>query len=98
MPLVRLLEGGGGSVKGSGRKGATVGEPVFAEPRFRIIADAMGMVPIASAALGAVAGFPAGRLVASHFAVMVKDTSQVMVGGPALVERALGVSLSYNFV
>lgn len=94
VPLVRLLEGGGGSVKGSGRKGATVGEPVFAEPRFRIIADAMGMVPIASAALGAVAGFPAGRLVASHFAVMVKDTSQVMVGGPALVERALGVSLS----
>ncbi len=94
VPLVRLLEGGGGSVKGSNRKGGTVGEPVFAEPRFKIIADAMGQVPVASAAMGAVAGFPAGRLVASHFSVMVRGTAQVMVGGPALVERALGVSLS----
>ena len=47
--------------------------------------------PIASAALGAVAGFPAGRLVASHFAVMTRHTAQVLIGGPALVERALGV-------
>lgn len=94
VPLVRLLEGGGGSVRGSGRKGGTVGEPVYAEPRFRIIADALGQVPIASAALGAVAGFPAGRLVASHFAVMTRHTAQVLIGGPALVERALGVRLS----
>jgi acetyl-CoA carboxylase carboxyltransferase component len=94
VPLVRLLEGGGGSVKGSGRKGGTVGEPVYTEPRFKIIADAMGQVPIASGAMGAVAGFPAGRLVASHFSVMTRYTSQVLIGGPALVERALGVKLS----
>jgi acetyl-CoA carboxylase carboxyltransferase component len=94
VPLVRLLEGGGGSVRGSARKGGTVGEPVFTEPRFKIIADAMGQVPIASAALGAVAGFPAGRLVASHFAVMTRHTAQVLIGGPALVERALGVRLT----
>jgi len=90
IPLVRLLEGGGGSVRGAGRKGGTTGEPVFAEPRFKIIADAMGHIPVASAALGAVAGFPAGRLVASHFSVMTRSTAQVMVGGPALVERAIG--------
>ena len=54
-PLVRLLEGGGGSVKGSGKQGGTVGEPVFSEPRFKIISDSMGQIPIASAALGAVA-------------------------------------------
>ncbi|MEM8767813.1 MAG: carboxyl transferase domain-containing protein [Pseudomonadota bacterium] len=94
VPLVRLLEGGGGSVKGSGRKGGTVGEPVYTEPRFKIIADAMGQVPVASAALGAVAGFPAGRLVASHFSVMTRYTSQILIGGPALVERALGVRMS----
>jgi acetyl-CoA carboxylase carboxyltransferase component len=98
VPLIRLLEGGGGSVRGSGRRhpraGGTVGEPVYAEPRFRIIADALGQVPVASAALGAVAGFPAGRLVASHFSVMTRHTAQVLIGGPALVERALGVRLS----
>ena len=94
VPLVRLLEGGGGSVKGSGKPGTNWGEPVFQEPRFRIIADAMGQVPVVSAALGAVAGFPAGRLVASHFSVMTRDTAQVMTGGPALVERALGTKLT----
>ncbi len=94
VPLVRMLEGGGGSVKGSGRKGGTVGQPVFSEPRFKIIADAMGEVPIASGAMGAVAGFPAGRLVASHFAVMTRHTAQVLIGGPALVTRALGVKMT----
>lgn len=94
VPLVRMLEGGGGSVKGAGKKGGTVGEPVFTEPRFKIIADAMSQVPVASGAMGAVAGFPAGRLVASHFAVMTKHTAQVLIGGPALVERALGVSMT----
>ena len=94
VPLVRMLEGGGGSVKGSGKKGGTVGEPVFTEPRFKIIADALAEVPVASGAMGAVAGFPAGRLVASHFSVMTRHTAQVLIGGPALVERALGVRMS----
>ncbi|MCY4566194.1 MAG: propionyl-CoA carboxylase [Gammaproteobacteria bacterium] len=94
VPLVRMLEGGGGSVKGAGKKGGTVGQPVFTEPRFKIIADAMGEVPIASGAMGAVAGFPAGRLVASHFAVMTRHTAQVLIGGPALVTRALGVKMT----
>ncbi len=94
VPLIRMLEGGGDSVKGSAKKGGTVGEPVFTEPRFKIIADAMSEVPVVSGAMGAVAGFPAGRLVASHFSVMTKHTAQVLIGGPALVERALGVSLT----
>ena len=93
-PLVRMLEGGGGSVKGSGKKGGTVGDPVFTEPRFKIIADVLGEVPVVSAAMGAVAGFPAGRLVASHFSVMTRHTAQILIGGPALVERALGVSMT----
>ena len=99
IPLVRMLEGGGGSVAGTrggddAKKPRTVGSPVYDMPRFKIIADAMAIVPIASAALGPVAGFPAARLVMSHFTVMTKTTSQVLIGGPALVERALGKSLS----
>ena len=97
VPLIRLLEGGGGSVDTSEadpNKPKTVGDPVYDPHRFAIIADAMGVVPCVSAAVGPVAGFPAGRLVASHFSVMVRDISQVMIGGPALVERAFGRLLS----
>jgi acetyl-CoA carboxylase carboxyltransferase component len=97
VPFIRLLEGGGGSVVGSPGKGprtVTVESPVFSNPRFKIIAQAMNEVPVVSAAMGPVAGLPAGRLVASHFSVMVRETSQVMVAGPALVERALGVRMT----
>ena len=95
IPLVRMLEGGGGSVKGGGkRRGGGGGDSVFSEPRFKIIADAMGEVPVLSMAGGAVAGFPAGRMAASHFSVMTKYTAQILIGGPKLVERALGVSLT----
>ncbi len=95
LPLVRLLEGGGGSVTGSRGKGAErpSGDPVYAPPRFRSIMEMLGTAPVVSAALGPVAGFPAARLAASHFSVMARDTSQVMIGGPALVERALGRKL-----
>ena len=87
VPLVRLHEGAGGSVGGTGAK--TAGAPVHAAPRFRSVAEALATVPVASAALGPVAGLPASRLVASHFSVMTRQ-SQVLVAGPALVARALG--------
>ena len=88
VPLIRLHEGAGGSVGGTGAK--TVGPPVYAPPRFRSVARAMASVPVATAALGAVAGLPAARLVASHFSVMSRTTAQVLIAGPAVVERALG--------
>ncbi|GAB5469383.1 MAG: propionyl-CoA carboxylase subunit beta [Rhodospirillales bacterium] len=93
VPLVRLHQGAGGSVAGAGGKAGgsapkTVGNPVNAVPRFRSVAQAMASVPVASAALGAVAGLPAARLVASHFSVMTQN-SQILVAGPAVVQRAL---------
>jgi acetyl-CoA carboxylase carboxyltransferase component len=97
VPLVRFLEGGGGSVAGSGGKTGRprmAGDPVFTPSRFLSIAQVMKIVPVASAAVGAVAGFPAARLVASHFSVMTRDTAQILIGGPALVERALGEKLT----
>jgi acetyl-CoA carboxylase carboxyltransferase component len=95
LPLVRFLEGGGGSVprpsdaKSSSRPAVTL-ESVNAPPRFLSVMQAMATAPVVSAGLGAVAGLPAARLVASHFAVIAKGTTQVMVGGPRLVERAIG--------
>ena len=95
IPLVRMLEGGGGSVKSSGkRRPSGGGDSVFAEPRFKIIADALSEVPVVSMAGGAVAGFPAGRMVAAHFSVMSRETAQVLVAGPKVVERALGVDMT----
>ncbi|MEL6285306.1 MAG: carboxyl transferase domain-containing protein [Pseudomonadota bacterium] len=89
LPLVRLHEGAGGSVGGSGG-GPSLPAPVFAPSRFRSVAQAMASVPVATAALGAVAGLPAARLVSSHFSVMSKSTAQVLTAGPAVVERAMG--------
>ena len=88
VPLIRLHEGGGGSVGGAG--GKTVGTPVYEAPRFRSVAQAMASVPVATAALGPVAGLPAARLVAAHFSVMSRDTAQVLIAGPAVVRRAIG--------
>jgi len=103
LPLVRFLEGGGGSVAGAagnagGRRSRppprSVPENPFGAPRFLSIAKILRVAPVCSAALGAVAGFPAARLAASHFSVMTKETSQVLIGGPALVARALGEQVS----
>ncbi len=95
VPLVRLLEGGGASVSGSyeqrGRSGYDLTSP---SPLNLLALEALATVPVACAALGPCAGFPAGRLVASHFSVMTRDTAQVLTGGPVLVERALGVTLT----
>lgn len=90
LPLVRLHEGSGGSVGGTGGKGPSLPGPVNTPARFRSVAQAMATVPVASAAMGAVAGLPAGRLVASHFSVMSKRTAQILTAGPAVVERAMG--------
>lgn len=95
IPLVRLHEGSGASITGSGgKKSHTLPDPVYAPDRFESIAKCLGAVPVVSAALGAVAGLPAGRFAASHYAIMTRTTSQILTAGPALVERALGVKLS----
>jgi len=88
VPLIRLHEGAGGSVGSPDTK--SLSAPVFDPPRFRSVAKALASVPVATAALGAVAGMPAARLVAAHFSVMSKSTAQVLIAGPAVVKRAMG--------
>lgn len=87
VPLIRLHEGAGGSVGDS--KTTSLSAPVYEAPRFRSVAQAMASVPVATAALGAVAGMPAARLVAAHFSVMSRS-AQVLIAGPAVVQRAMG--------
>lgn len=97
IPLVRFLEGGGGSVRGTGKRDAgprLAGDAVYTRPRFESFAKILATAPVVSAAVGAVAGFPAARLAASHFSIMTKTTSQVLIAGPAIVERAFGVKMT----
>ena len=96
MPLIRLHEGGGGSVAGpkKGKNRGYGGDPVFSRSRFKSVADTLKEIPVISAALGPVAGLPAARFVASHFRVMTQKTAQLLVAGPAVVERAFGKQMT----
>lgn len=91
VPLIRLHEGGGGSVGGTGNDKARrpLGDPVFSESRFVPLAETLSSIPVATAALGPVAGLPAARLVASHFSVMTPNAA-VLIAGPQVVKRATG--------
>jgi acetyl-CoA carboxylase carboxyltransferase component len=91
IPLVRLVEGGGASVSGAYGSRGRSGYDLTAPPPMNLLAmEALATVPVACAALGPCAGFPAARLAASHFSVMTRDTAVVLTGGPELVERATG--------
>lgn len=91
VPLIRLLEGGGATLQGAtGVRGRSGYDWTAPSPLNLLSLQAFESVPVICAALGPVAGFPAARLVASHFSVMTRDTAQVLTGGPALVERATG--------
>ena len=95
VPLIRLHEGGGGSVAGTSKKGRGYGgDPVFSKSRFKSISESLKEIPVVSAALGPVAGLPAARFVSSHFRIMTKQTAQILVAGPAVVERAFGKKMS----
>ncbi len=90
-PLVRLLEAGGASIAGTG--GATRGRSGYdwtAPPMLNVRSmESMQAVPVVCIALGPCAGFPAGRLVASHLSIMTRHGSQVLTGGPAVVAHAM---------
>ncbi len=89
IPLVRLVDGtgGGGSVK---TQATTRRSYVPFVPDWNFSVELLSRVPVVAAALGPVAGLGAARVAASHFSVMVRETSQVFVAGPPVVRRALG--------
>jgi acetyl-CoA carboxylase carboxyltransferase component len=61
-------------------------------PGWEQIVENLATVPVVAAALGPVAGMGAARVVASHFAVIVRGTSQLFVAGPPVVAAAMGES------
>jgi len=89
LPLVRLVDGtgGGGSVKNLEIQGHSPMPKAFLWDWWT---DNLAEVPVVSLALGSVAGLGAARVVCSHYSVMVKDTSQMFVAGPPVVEHTHG--------
>lgn len=89
VPLVRLVDGtgGGGSVKSLDDMGRTYVPPLR---NWDVSVGLLSQVPVIGAAMGSVAGLGAARVVASHFSLMIHDTSQVFVAGPPVVERGMG--------
>ncbi|HVS64396.1 MAG TPA: carboxyl transferase domain-containing protein [Thermoanaerobaculia bacterium] len=89
IPHVRLVDGmgGGGSVKTIEMAGRTY------IPELRgwdLVVRHLAVAPSVSLALGSVAGIGAARVATSHYSVIVRDTAQMMIAGPALVEWAGG--------
>ncbi len=86
LPMVRLVDGtgGGGSVKNLEMLGYSPMPKAFLWDTWT---DNLGEVPVVSLALGSVAGLGSARVVASHYSVMVKDSSQLFVAGPPVVAR-----------
>ncbi|MCH8264222.1 MAG: methylmalonyl-CoA carboxyltransferase [Proteobacteria bacterium] len=95
MPLVRLIDGsgGGGSVKTLEMVGHSY---VPALHGFETTMKLMGQVPVVCACMGSVAGLGAVRTTISHFSLMIKETSQLFVAGPPIVERGFGKPVGKN--
>lgn len=94
LPMVRLVDGtgGGGSVRNIETKGHTL---IPTMKVWQHVVENMSLVPVVSLALGSVAGMGAARVAASHYSVMVKETSQLFNAGPAVVAR-IGQHLDKN--
>jgi acetyl-CoA carboxylase carboxyltransferase component len=87
LPHIRLVDGmgGGGSVKTIEKAGRTY------IPELRgwdTVVNHLAVAPSVSLALGSVAGIGAARVATSHYSVIVKDSAQMMIAGPALVDWA----------
>jgi acetyl-CoA carboxylase carboxyltransferase component len=87
LPHVRLVDGmgGGGSVKSIEKVGRTLIPRVAG---WETVVRHLGVAPSVSLALGSVAGIGAARVATAHYSVIVAETAQMMIAGPALVEQA----------
>jgi len=84
MPLVRLIDGGGGSIRTVEELGRTY---VPVNPAWEWVVRNLETVPVVSLVLGSIGGFASARAVASHYSMMVRGTTHMFIAGPAVVTR-----------
>ena len=87
LPHIRLVDGmgGGGSVKTIETAGRTYIPQVAG---WEVVVNQLRVAPSVSLALGSVAGIGAARVATAHYSVIVRDSAQMMIAGPALVDWA----------
>lgn len=85
LPLVRLLDGTGGSVRTIEAIGRTY---ISQMDGWAYSIDNLATAPCVSLVLGSVAGIGAARAATSHYALMVRGTSHMFIAGPPVVARA----------
>jgi acetyl-CoA carboxylase carboxyltransferase component len=89
MPLVRLVDTAGGSVRLLQQMQATKIPGYASWP----VGELMQVVPVVGVAMGACAGLGAVKVLSSHFSVMVRGQAQVFAAGPPVVKQAYGVDI-----
>jgi len=92
MPLIRLVDSAGGSVKLLMQIGGTKIPEYPSWPANELLKT----VPVVGVALGACAGQGAIKVLSSHFSVMVREQAQVMAAGPHVVLQAYGQHVDKN--
>lgn len=90
MPLIRLVDAAGGSIKILEQNQSTK-LPGYWDWKAM---EALSVIPVVAAALGPCAGLGAQKVALSHFSVMVKETSQVFAAGPQVVLPGMKESVS----
>jgi len=93
LPIIRLVEGAGGSIKEILEIGNTE-LPTSGDECVQDRVEVMSEVPVVSVGFGSIAGLGAMYMVQSHFSIMIKKQTQVFVGGPHLVKAASGGDIS----
>lgn len=84
LPLIRLIDGTGGSVRTIESIGRTY---VPACPGWDSVIKNLETVPVIALVLGSVAGIASARAVSAHLTIMTRSTSHMFIAGPPVVAR-----------
>ncbi|MDD5287946.1 MAG: carboxyl transferase domain-containing protein [Dehalococcoidales bacterium] len=94
VPMIKLLDGAGGSVREVARDTEAPAAPTPNMGSHLWNEELTAQVPVVSAVLGSCGGWVAITAVMSHWSVMTKNSSELFVAGPPLVKAAQNIDIT----